>query len=312
MSKRHRPQPHNRPSPAGSSDPDLPSLIELERFTTASLHQWKTAAHRMEALQRSLHFGLEDQRQHAESLLLESIRSCSTSNFSAVGWGRIVDLRYSLDPLSIAGSIKGIGGRFNVGAGLSPGVFTAFPALYCAESYRTAFFEKFGSSDATLSNGLSGEDLALRTPGSFTFVRLNVNLENLLDISDHSTLKPMVEILREFAVPKSVTQTARKLGLKQTPWLIRSSTTLQKQLLHPNWRLRPMQFDLPANSQIFGRLVAAAGIHGILYPSSKDLERRCLALFPQNWAGSTSVVEIADVPPAGIRVTRRDGRVSPL
>lgn len=263
----------------------------------------------MEGLQRSLHFGLEDQRQRTESLLLESMRSCATSNFSVSGWGRIVDLRYSLDPLSMEGSMTGIGGRFNVGAGLSPGVFTAFPALYCADEYGTAFLEKFGSPDVTLPNGLSGEDFALRKPGSFSFIRLNVTLENMLDISDDSTLKPMVEILREFEVPKSVTQTARKLGLKQAPWLIRSSTTLQKQLLHPNWRIRPMHFDLPANSQIFGRLVAAAGIHGILFPSSRDLERRCLALFPQNWVGSTSFIEIADVPPAGLRLSRRDGRV---
>jgi len=308
MSKRRRPQPTNPPSPAGSFGPDLPSLIELERFSAASLHQWKVAAHRMEALQRSLHFGLEDQRQRAETQLLEAMRLCSRSNFSAQGWSRIVDYQYSLDPLSALGSIKGVGGRFNVGSGLSPGVFPAFSALYCAEDYPTAYLEKFGSPASASPGVLSGAELALRTPGSFAQVRLNVTLENVLDISDHSTLKPMVEILRKFAVPKNVTQTARKLGLKQTPWLIRSSITLQKQLLHPNWRVRPMQFDLPANSQIFGRWVLATGMHGILFPSSKDTTRRCLALFPQNWAGSDSFIEIADVPPAGLRLSRRDGR----
>lgn len=263
----------------------------------------------MDALQRSLHFGLEDQRQRAEGLLLETMRLCSTSNFSAEGWSRIVDYRHSLDPLSTLGSITGVGGRFNVGAGLSPGVFTAFPALYCAEDYTTAYLEKFGSPETAHPNNLSGADLALRRPGSFSQVRLNAKLENVLDISDHTSLKPMVDILRKFEVPKNATQTARKLGLKQTPWLIRSSITLQKQLLHPNWRVRPMQFDLPANSQIFGRWVAAAGIHGILFPSSRDLMRRCLALFPQNWAGSTSFVEIADAIPAGVRITRIDGRM---
>jgi hypothetical protein len=68
------------------------------------------------------------------------MRLCSTGNFSAVGWSRIVDYRYSLDPLSTLGSTTGIG--------------------------------------------------------------------------------------------------------------------LQKQLLHSNWRARPMQFDLPGNSQIFGRWAA--------------------------------------------------------
>lgn len=312
MSKRRRTQLPNRPSPAGSSDPDLPSLVELERFSTASLYQWKMAAHRMEALQRSLHFGLEDQRQRAEVRLLESMRLCSTSNFSAVGWSRIVDYRYSLDPLSTLGSIKGIGGRFNVGAGLSPGVFTAFPALYCAEDYATAYLEKFGSTEVPQAKSLSGADFALRTPGSFTQIRLNLKLENVLDISDHAILKPIVEILRSFEMPKNVTQTARKLGLKRAPWLIRSSHSLQKQLLHSNWRARPMQFELPGNSQIFGRWVAAAGVHGILFPSTRDLTKRCLALFPQNWGGSTSFLEIADTVPTGTRTARIDGQMLPL
>jgi hypothetical protein len=58
---------------------------------------------------------------------------------------RIVDYRYSLDPLSTAGSVRNDGGRFNIGAALSPGAFTAFPALYVAEDYPTAFLERFGS-----------------------------------------------------------------------------------------------------------------------------------------------------------------------
>lgn len=308
MSKRRWPRLANRGTSPGATDLDSPSLVELERFGAASLHQWKIAAQRMEALQRSLHFGLEIQRQRSEGPLLEAMRSCSSSNFAASGYSRIVDYQYSLDPLSTAGSKKAEGGRFNVGAGLSPGVFTAFPALYCAEDYPTAFLEKFGSSESVHPNGLSGADLALRTPVSFTQVRLNVHLETVLDISEHATLKPLVEILREFEVPKSVTQTARKLGLKRPPWLIRSSNSLQIQLLDRNWRVRPMQFDLPANSQIFGRMVVAAGIHGILYPSSRALAKRCLALFPQNWGGSLSFVEVVDPKPPEARMIRLDGR----
>ena len=43
-------------------------------------------------------------------------------------------------------------------------------------------------------------------------------------------------------------------------------------------RLVPAEDKAP---QIFGRMAAAAGVHGILYPSSKDDEKQCLALFPQ-------------------------------
>jgi hypothetical protein len=73
----------------------------------------------------------------------------------------------------------------------------------------------------------------------------------------------------------------------------------------------PMQFDLPSNSQIFGRLVSGAGIHAILYPSTRASEHRCLALFPQNWSGSTSFVEGIDAMPKEALVTRIDGSSMP-
>jgi hypothetical protein len=176
----------------------------------------------MGALQRALHFGLEEQRQRAEGPLIEAIRGCASSRFSAAAFSRIVDYRYSLEPLSTAGSLRAEGGRFNVGAGVSPGAFTPFPALYCAADYATAYLEKFGSLEIAGAQGLSGADLALRTPGSFTYVRINVSLENFLDISDHAPLKPIVDILREFQMPKTVLQTARRLSIPQKPWLMGS------------------------------------------------------------------------------------------
>jgi hypothetical protein len=72
-----------------------------------------------------------------------------------------------------------------------------------------------------------------------------------------------------------------------------------------------MQFDLPSNSQIFGRLVSGAGIHAILYPSTRASPQRCLALFPQNWAGSASFVEVIDAMPEEARVTRIHGSSIP-
>jgi hypothetical protein len=200
----------------------------------------------------------------------DAVRSCARDDFSIDHWSRIVDYRYSLEPLSIAGSLKNNGGRFNIGAALSPGAFTAFPALYYAEDYPTAFLERFGTLPGPSNAGLTGEELALRKPTSFTHVSVRGSLENVLDVSDPATLRPIVDIIKEFQLPRIVAQTARKLGLRQSPWLIRSATTLQRQLLHPNWRMLPMQFDLPSNSQILGRLASAAGIHGILYPSSRD------------------------------------------
>jgi RES domain-containing protein len=239
--------------------------------------------------------------------LLNALRSQAIASYAFEGWSRIVDYRYGLEPLSVAGSLGGEGGRFNIGADLSPGTFTPFPALYIAEDYETAFRERFAGPSALKPGALSTQELALRSPDSFTQVRLRGVVENVMDAGDLEALKPFVSVLREFPAPHGVRQLARKLSIRSAPWLIRSPITLQRHLLHPNWRSLPQQFDLPANSQIFGRIAAAAGLHGILYPSARQATKRCLALFPQNWAESGSVIEVVDEAPVGARLIRIDG-----
>jgi RES domain-containing protein len=235
------------------------------------------------------------------------LRSRTRPTYEFHRWSRIVDYRYSLEPLSDVGSLRGDGGRFNIGAELSPGTFTPFPALYVAEDYGTAFSERFGRSERIKTRALSSDDLALRSPDSFTQVRLNGSVEQLIDIGDLNSLTPFTEILKDFQVPKVVLKIARQLGLRQTLWLIRSPSMLQRKLLDRNWRMVPVQFDLPSNSQIFGRLALAAGIHGIVYPSTKQAGERCMALFTQNWRNSTSFVEVSDPIPEGATKTRVSG-----
>lgn len=198
-----------------------------------------------------------------------------------------------------------MGGRFNIGAELAPDSFSPFPALYVAESYAAASREKFGVSKS--ASPLSASELALRRPPSFTQVRLHGSIDALLDIGDANALKPFADVIKAFALPKTVTTLARQLNLQRPPTLIRSAVTLQRQLLTPDWRMLPMQYDLPSNSQVFGRIAAAAGLHGLLYPSSRTDDARCLALFPQNWRGTKSFIEITDPTPPGARLTRIDG-----
>jgi RES domain-containing protein len=291
----------------GSQEPDLPSLLELERFSQASLHQWRSAKGHLDALHRALYFELEPLRQRNEARLLDALRSRALPIYTFEGWSRIVDYRYSLEPLSVAGSLKGDGGRFNVGAELSPGTFTPFPALYVAEDYDTAFRERFGGAHKGGGQGLTASECALRSPASFSQVRLHGSVEQVIDVGDPESLRLFTDVLKDFPAPKSVLQTARRLGLRQTPWLIRSPITLQRQLLHPNWRMLPVQFDLPSNSQIFGRLAFAAGLHGILYPSTRLRGKRCLALFTQSWVDSGSNIQVSDGAPEGARFTRVDG-----
>lgn len=187
---RRRRFPNSQPPRRG--EPDLPALTELERFTEASLHQWLAAKANLDALQRALYFQLEPLRQRNVGRLLDALLSQTHPSLSLDGWSRIVDYRYGLEPLCAAGSLKGEGGRFNIGSELSPGTFTAFPALYIAEDYEAAFRERFASPPREHGE-LSAEELALRSPGSFTQVRLRGHIENLIDVGSLDALKPLRE-----------------------------------------------------------------------------------------------------------------------
>lgn len=304
---RRKPPPPGRRHPAGAGEGDLPSLLELERFTHTSLRQWLAAGQHLQQLHSALFFGLEQDRQQQTPRLVEALQSRFVAGKPFEGWARIVDYRYSLRPLSVAGSVKRDGGRFNIGAGLNVSSFSSFPALYIAEDYPTAFIEKFGHDPDTQSGRLNALELALRKPASFSYVALRGNLELVLDLSTLDSLGPFAKLLHGFVLPASVRALARQLGLRRPIGLIRTAAGLQKQLLHPQWRMTPAQFGLPANSQVFGRIAAAAGVHGILYPSTKGDAHQCLALFPQNWKGSASFVEVTDPVPVGARLTRIDG-----
>jgi RES domain-containing protein len=302
--KRRRPEPPRRGATPGAGDAAGPSLLELDRFNTASVRRWLLAADRLRSLQTALYFGLEGVRQAKSASLVAALRFAAGGGLDVDGWCRIVDYRYSLAPLSVAGSLK-VGGRFNIGVDLDPASFTPFPALYIADGYATALREKFGQ--VAPGTPLTPDELALRRPGSFTHVRLRGRIERVLDVTDTTALQGFVDVIREFALPRTVATLARQLNLKRAPALIRSAVMLQRQLLSPDWRMLPMQYDLPANSQVFGRVASAAGLHGILYPSARAEQGRCLALFPQNWRGSDTYVEVADVTPPEARLVRLDG-----
>ncbi len=80
---------------------------------------------------------------------------------------------------------------------------------------------------------------------------------------------------------------------------------MMENLLSPNWRAWPMQFDVPSVPQIFGRIVMDAGIEGIIY-SSVLTEKPCLVVYPQNFPSTSSFVELDDPTPAKTVRTRID------
>ena len=100
--------------------------------------------------------------------------------------------------------------------------------------------------------------------------------------------------MRKFTLSTELKSEAKALSLPE-PNIVQSPKKLMKTLLEPDWRKHPMDADLPSNSQLFGHLVYLAGIEGILYPS-KLTGKICLAIFPRNFASTSSYLEIDEVP----------------
>jgi RES domain-containing protein len=283
-----------------------PPLGALEEFTQGSLAKWREAGRNLDQLSAELFFSLERHRNRYSGELIDAVRAAASGPRSFSDWSRLVDYQYTNQPLSMAGSLKGDGGRFNIGAALNPATYTPFPALYAAEDFATAFRERFAIEQQQSSGGLTAGELALRRESSFSQVALNINVEAVLDVGDLASLKAVAGILGRIQMPASVGKLARRLGLK-APWLVRSATGLQQQLLHSNWRANPVQYGLPANPQIFGRLCVAAGVQGILYPSTRHAGRQCIALYPQNWNETSCCIELVGPCPPEVAVRRVDG-----
>jgi hypothetical protein len=91
---------------------------------------------------------------------------------------RTVTYQYSLEPLSCAGSLTDIGGRFNAGCELDDNTVSPWPALYVAQDLETAFREKFGIASDDVVDGLTAHELALNGKVSHSNVILNGHLEN--------------------------------------------------------------------------------------------------------------------------------------
>lgn len=142
------------------------------------------------------------------------------------------------------------------------------------------------------------EAIRSSTHGPFEFMHWG----RLVDYSLQSTAK----ILARFKMPRSIASLGRVLHLKP-PGLVRTAIGLQRQLLHPYWRAEPAQHELPSNSQIFGRLCVAAGVQAILYPSTRNGGKRCIALFTQNWRQSSAYVELDGPVAPEVRAVRIDG-----
>ena len=273
----------------------------LDAFCVLDLQAWEAAGEANREYAIRVYHELEAQRQVYKDELIAALRLIDAERLGLKGWGRIVDYRYSDQPLSAAGSLKR-GGRFNIGTVCDQCSAERFAALYIAEDHATAMREKFGADDK--SQGLSATDLALRDAGSYSYVRVAGAVDRVFPLSRAATLKPFTDVIRDFRLPQEVVKLGRRIGLggSQT---VGSPKVLMRTLLDPAWRYLSSNHGLPANSQVFGALLRDAGFEGVVYQSARG-HGRCLALFPDTLDHSGTRVALNDAAPDSTSVTTLD------
>lgn len=228
---------------------------------------------------------------HRRSQVMEDLKQSlqeNTINYEFNDWRRIVSQQFSNTPLSTIGSVKSFpGGRFNIGL-IDIERFPVFAALYLAENTGTALLEMLGVKAENVIDGLSGAELA--AAGNFSHFVIHGKLSNVLDLTDGESLWQFYTHLKGIQLPLYYQNKARQLKISTMP-PVKSLEELQETIFSDEWRLMPMQFDVPANSQILGQIAYSAGIEAILYPSVKT-NNHALAVYPENFHDSDAYVEI--------------------
>jgi RES domain len=280
--------------------------IVLDSFTQQQLRAWEARGDTFQWLSDRIYFELERQRVAQYEDLCASLRAAPSIPLSLTNWARVTDWRWNLSPLSPAGSLSGIGGRFNIGIDLDRAKNQAFAALYVAENVETAFSEYFGGPRTDIKSGLTLSELALRRATSFTTFLLTGQLEHVLDLRAYKSLEAFAGIIKRFDISPQTKAAVRRAGLSPRP-IMRSAKQLWTQLLvaPSSWRLEPQAYGIPAPCQIFGRFAHDAGLEGILFPSQLG-SGSCLAVFPENFRASGAHIEVLGAIPDGATHTILD------
>lgn len=282
------------------------SFILLDQFSMADIHKWASFKDQLLRYHWDYYNDLAYQRSKIADKIKQSLLEAAQKSFAFQKWQRAVKYKYALEPFSVTGSLIDPGGRFNIGD-INPSQFPPFPALYFATDKETALQELLSQKiEPNQGTGrLNPLDFALTSPDSIAIVSLSGSLNSIINLKEPKNLQPFVDLIKDFLIPEYLKKTAKDLGVEE-PELIRTVSKLADSLLDPNWRLWPMQYDVPNVSQIFGQLVSESGIEGILY-ASKFTGNDCLAVFPQNF-DEESFIQLDDEAPAGIKIRRLDSK----
>lgn len=278
-------------------------IIPLDSFTEEQIANWKKIGKVYVRMQAELFASLAAQRSEFQERLLRALSEAASKSFQFSGWTRIVPYEFADQPLSLKGSLlANPGGRFNYGE-IDEMRFPRFGCLYVAENRETANAEYFGlvSKEA----GLEPHEYSLRDTRSITYVSVKGELERYIDLTSSDVLQEFVAITKHFKVPKQLQDLAIKLSIKPH-FIIQTKKDMLASLLEDNWRALPAMADVPANCQIFGHFVMASGVEGILFPSVRG-NGKCLAIFTQNFRGTSSFVELLPPHPEFVHAPRVDG-----
>ena len=281
------------------------SILELDRFSEATLQQWNSASRDLDELEDVLYFGLEPERRRLRHELIAALQEMPLAVVSLSRWARVVTYQYSLEPLSSSGSLQNIGGRFNAGSELDANTLNPWPALYLAQDYETAFREKFQIPSGGLTDGLTPQELALEQGVSHTTVFVKGQLSRVFDMTSFQSLVPVAKVLGRIKMPVRAKQIQTKLKIpNHGVFMVKTGKQIHEMVLKQNWRVLPIQYGLPAQSHVLAELIRAAGFEAILYQSSKGAGK-CLAVFPDLLDGR-SFIELIDTPPAPVKHPRLD------
>lgn len=299
MRNRSRTKP---PARSTGSNTQL-SILELDRFSAANVAQWEVVSASFEELCAHIYYGIEPFRRVCRGQLLDALRKRPAEPVTFEDWYRLVTYKYCLMPLSAAGSLTWVGGRFNAGQEIKDAI-RPWPALYLAEDFETAFCERFGVKQSG-AGGLTAQELALENGVSVTQVRLRGHVRSVFNAGDLQALAPFALLLSKARLPKEIPPLLKKLGLPRRAVNLIKTPEALRECLAGSWRTGPVQYGLPSPTQTFAELVREAGYEAILYPSTKG-SGKCLAVFPDNLQSSETFVELCDEPPAEVRHRRLD------
>lgn len=301
MKRRSRKPAPPAPRGAAAVTPPEKGILELDRFDEASLERWSELSADLDELQDILYFNLEPERRRRRPELLKALQQTEATPLELENWVRIVDYQWTLHPLSAAGSLTSIGGRFNAGTEIDSQTFSPWPSLYLASDHATAYREKFQIEAGQTVEGLSPEELALSPGKSHTTVVLNGRLSRVFPLTT-TTFGPLARVLGKIKMPERAERIKKKLRINDLRMLTTGKQLHDVAALH-NWRVLPIQFGLPSPSQILSELIRAADFEAISYQSSKS-GGTCLAVFVDRLAPG-SFIEISGSHPVGV-VSRLD------